>query len=336
MTGLALDPVLTFADIARMIDRAVRDKSYRATPLGALVGRYVRWCRNERGLVELTTIKDYEATLARMSVTLAKLEPADVTLDDLRLVIDLWADREPNTRRKVTSAIRSFWRWAEEEGFVERSPAVRLRTPKRPSKAIGLLPAVDTQLLGVAETARDRLALLVLLDYGVRRSELTGVQVRDLDLGRRTLTVFGKGQKARVLPVRGRIVQAADEYLLTTLRFLDRTPEPDDFLLYSEWRNGAGIYRAEPKRRMPPQTAHRWWYYHLQRAGIVGRDVERGMNMHRARHTFATELRRDSKDLGVVQRMLGHEDIHTTEAYYGHYDMSDLEAAMEQFMRGRR
>jgi site-specific recombinase XerD len=57
------------------------------------------------------------------------------------------------------------------------------------------------------------------------------------------------------------------------------------------------------------------------------------MNMHRARHTFATELRRDAGDLGVVQRMLGHSDIHTTEAFHGHYDLTDLEAAMEAFPR---
>jgi integrase len=49
--------------------------------------------------------------------------------------------------------------------------------------------------------------------------------------------------------------------------------------------------------------------------------------MHRTRHTFATELRRDVGDLGVVQRMLGHSDIHTTEAFYGQYDLTDLEPA---------
>jgi integrase/recombinase XerD len=326
---------LTFGDIARMIEQAVRDKTYRQTPLGALVGRYIRWCRNERGLVELTTIKDYEATLARMAVTLARHQPGDVTLDDLRLVIDLWADREANTRRKVTSTIKGFWRWAEDEAHVERSPAARLRTPKRPKHAVPLLPAVDTQLLAVAETVRDRLALLVLLDLGVRRSELTGIMCRDFDLGRRRLTVFGKGQKHRVLPLRGRIVNVCDEYLLTDLRFLERTPEPDDYLLYAEHRNGSGIYRATPKARMNGQTAHRWWYYLLQAAGVVGKDVERGMNMHRARHTFATELRRDAQDIGVVQHMLGHEDIATTEAYYGHYDLTDLETAMEQYMKGR-
>ena len=187
--------------------------------------------------------------------------------------------------------------------------------------------------------------LTVLLDLGVRKSELGGVMVRDLDLGRRILTVFGKGQKERVLPVRGRLVLLAEEYLLTELpehtAIVDgerlrvrRTPEPDDYLVYPEWRKGGKVHKARPKEPMPRQTLHRWWYEHLQRAGLVEADVERGMNMHRARHTFALELRRDS-DLGVVQHMLGHEDIHTTEAYYGHYDLTDLERAMEAFASRR-
>lgn len=78
------------------------------------------------------------------------------------------------------------------------------------------------------------------------------------------------------------------------------------------------------------------WSYLRHTAGLVEKDVEHGLNMHRARHTFATELRRDAGDLGIVQRMLGHADIHTTEAYYGHYDLSDLEKAMEQFARRER
>jgi len=212
-----------------------------------------------------------------------------------------------------------------------------LRRPKLPKKAIDLLPdLVDTQMLAVADSQRDRLALMILFDFGIRRAELLGIRVRDIDLARPTLTVFGKGQKHRVLPIRGRVILAAEEYLLTPLRFLKRQPEPDDYLLYSEWRNGSGIYRAHPKEPMPPQTAHRWWYRHAEAAGLVGTGIESGMNMHRPRHTFATELRREVGDLGVVQRMLGHSDIHTTEAFYGHYDLSDLERAMEQFSKGRQ
>jgi site-specific recombinase XerD len=106
---------LTLANAARIIREAVKDKSYRATPLGLLVGRYLRWFRNEWGATA-TTIRDYEAILARMSLALADREPPDVTVEDLRDVIDLWADREARTRAKVTSVVRAFWAWAEEQG----------------------------------------------------------------------------------------------------------------------------------------------------------------------------------------------------------------------------
>ena len=116
---------------------------------------------------------------------------------------------------------------------------------------------------------------------------------------------------------------------------IDRPPEPDDFLLYSEWRKHGNVYRVGEKTDAATVRAPV-----VVRAPATRRarrqDVQRGMNMHRARHTFATELRRDTDDLGIVQHMLGHADIHTTEAFYGHYDLTDLERAMEKFARGRR
>jgi site-specific recombinase XerD len=75
-------------------------------------------------------------------------------------------------------------------------------------------------------------ALLVLLDCGVRRAELAGIRIRDFDRARRQLTVFGKGQKERVIPLRGRIVMALRAYLGEPLEFIGRRPEPDDYLLY--------------------------------------------------------------------------------------------------------
>jgi hypothetical protein len=79
---------LTLGEAARIIREAVKDKSYRSTPLGQLVGRYLRWFRNEFGATP-TTLRDYEAVLARMSLTLADKDPIDVSVDDLRDVIDI-------------------------------------------------------------------------------------------------------------------------------------------------------------------------------------------------------------------------------------------------------
>ena len=98
---------LTLAEAARIIREAVKDKSYRKTPLGQLVGRYLRWFRNEYGATE-STIRDYEAVLARMSLLLADREPLEVSTEDLREVIDTWAMRHARTRAKVTSVIPSL------------------------------------------------------------------------------------------------------------------------------------------------------------------------------------------------------------------------------------
>src|SRR6266542_5915203 len=83
---------LTLGEAARIIREAVKDKSYRSTSLGQLVGRNLRWFRNEYGATP-STLRDYEAVLARMSITLADKEPIDVSIDDLRDVIDLWGER---------------------------------------------------------------------------------------------------------------------------------------------------------------------------------------------------------------------------------------------------
>jgi integrase len=327
---------LTLAEAASMMRQAVKDKSYRATPVGLLVGRYLRWFRNEWGATA-TTIRDYEAVLARMSLTLADKDPLEVTVDDLRDVIDLWADREARTRAKVTSVVRAFWTWAEDQDQVPFSPAAKLRRPRAPRKTAPLLPqSADARLLNAATTARDRVGLLLLLDLGIRRSELTGIRPSDIDLGRRQITVFGKGQKSRVIPLRGRLVLEIEAYLLEPLQLLERLPEPDDYILYPEKRTGGRrLLAAYPKRRMSGPTVHRWWYRHAEAAGLVGAGMTSGLNMHRARHTFATDLRRVA-DLGATSQALGHSDLSTTASIYGHYDLSDLERAMDALARSRR
>jgi integrase/recombinase XerC len=327
---------LTLSEAALMMRSAVKDKSYRATPLGLLVGRYLRWFRNEWGATA-STLVDYESILSKMALTLADKDPLEVTVEDLRDVIDMWSEREARTRSKVTSVIRAFWTWAEEQDQVPFSPAAKLRRPRAPRKSAPLLPVnTDARLLNATRTPRDRVAVLFLLDLGVRRSELTGIRPRDIDLSRRQVTVFGKGQKSRVIPLRGRIVLEIERYMLEDLPFLKRPPEADDFLLYPEKRSeGRRIIAAYPKKRMSGPTIHRWWYRRLQEGGVVGEGMTSGLNMHRARHTFATDLRRVA-DLGAASQALGHSDLSTTASIYGHYDLTDLERAMEALAKSRR
>lgn len=332
---------LQLADAARIMQAAMKDKSYRSSPLGTLVGRYIRWLRNEYGATP-ATIRDYEAILARMSLTLAHRDVIEVSIEDLRDVIDTWAMQSARTRQKVTSVIRAFWSWAEEQGHVAISPAARIRRPRAERKVAEVLPMnARPRLLTAAKAPRDRLGLFCLLVIGTRRAELAGIQVRDFDADRGWVRVRGKGQKERLLPLRGPILAELRLFLSTDLPNVSpaRPPQGDDYLLYPIRRYAAGkgsegqmVYRfvGFPKDRPSPQAVHRWWYRHAQAAGLVGPGVTSGLNMHRARHTFAMELRRVA-GIDAASHALGHADLSTTLSVYGHRDDSDLETAMEQY-----
>lgn len=339
-----LDIALTGADLARMMrELQVKDKSYRKSALGTLVGRYIRWLRNEYGATA-STVRDYEAILARMSLTLADRAVIEVSVDDLRDVIDLWSLQTARTRAKVTSVIRAFWAWAEEQGHVAISPAARIRRPKTERKVARVLPLnARPRLLGVARAPRDRLGLFCLLGLGLRRAELAGIQVRDFDADRGWLRVRGKGRKERIMPLRGPILAELRLFLVSDLPHVGRPPQADDFLLYPVDRRAAGkgaegqmIYRyiGRPKDRPAAQAVHRWWYRHAQAAGLVGPGVTSGLNMHQARHTFAKELRRVA-GLDSASQALGHADVSTTLGIYGHQDEEDLERAMESYAQWR-
>ena len=327
---------LTLAEAAAIIDAAMRDKSYRASSLGQLVGRYLRWFRNEWGATD-ATLRDYESVLAKMSLRLAHLEPPEVDVEDLRAVIDdYWGDASARTRQKVTSVVRAFWTWVESEALVPFSPAARLKRPRAPRPVAPLLPAgADSRLLAASSEPRDRVALLCLLDLGLRRGGVAGLQVRHFDLARRTVTVTEKGQKARTLPLRGRIVLELEQWLLTPLVGVERQPEPDDYLLYAVKRFNQGkVVRGYPKRPPSVQYVHRWWYRRLESAGMVGEGVRSGLNMHRARHSFATDMRRVG-GIDAASHALGHADLNTTLSIYGHRDSSDLDRDMEGYAQWR-
>ena len=142
------------------------------------------------------------------------------------------------------------------------------------------------------------------------------------------LRVYGKGRKERLLPLRGPVLAELRLFLSTDLPHVGRLPEPDDHLLYPTKKVYAGrgpegqqklAVRAYPKKRPSPQAVHRWWYRQLQAARLVGRGVTHGLNMHLARHTFATELRRVA-GIDAASQALGHADLNTTLEIYGHRD----------------
>jgi len=156
---------LTLAEAARMMRQALRDRSYRATPLGLEVARHYRWKKNEWGATA-ETLRDYEAILAKLA-----LDHADLELSDFEPPVVRNGCASSST---IAGATGRCGRGRGCEGDLRKMLAAQTRQ-------------------------RDRVALLLLFRLGLRKSELARVQFAHYD--GRNLTVFGKGGKVRYLPV---------------------------------------------------------------------------------------------------------------------------------------
>ncbi len=348
---------LELQSAARILRDALRDESYRSTPLGLEVARYIRWKRNEWGATP-ETIRDYEPILARLALFHADLELADfappVGVERCRECWDhYWGDLTPRTRAKVLSVWRDFFDWAIREGHAQYgNPARAMASPKK--RGVKREPfggnLVD-KVIGSQVYLADRLGCELILKYALRRAELAGVRFNDFDFERQRLIVTGKNGKVRRVPI-------IDEHLWRDLAALQLEigATPDHSLLYKTDRRkvrcdaneaeeivqlGRGrfaYYRARETRDhttgIVPRSVHTWWYRCLKTAGVV-EDELRGFNMHRGRHTVASDILRRSGNIVAAQLMLGHTDPKTTIDAYASFDDSDLEAVLRSIAEGR-
>jgi tyrosine recombinase XerC len=208
---------------------------------------------------------------------------------------------------RKASAIRSMLAWAVARGMLESSPVGELPLPKldrplprvlKPAEAIALceLPPGD-EPTGL----RDRAALELLYGSGLRVGELCGLDLEDLDLTGKTVLVTGKGRKERKVPMTDHAVRALRKYQdEARASFLERAPRPPD--PYAVFLNRRGA-------RLGPRSV---------RAVVAKYLVAEGrapVGPHALRHSFATHLLDGGADLRVVQELLGHESLSTTQIY---------------------
>lgn len=318
--------VSALAEASRIMREALKDRAYRATPLGLEVARYYRWKRNEWGATE-STLRDYEAILARLCLDHADLELLDfeppVGTERLREFWDRhWSDRSPRTRAKVLSVLRDFFAWGVRERNLHGDPTTPIRAPKKRGVERQTVGAATVLRLIAAQTRmRDRIALLLLFRLGLRKSELAHVQFKDFSYAGRRLRIYGKGGTNILVPVPDEIRLA-----LSTYTTVERC-KPGEYLLYPEkiGRTGAvgmGVIWEDRMAPMTSSTLHRWWHRRLQDAGLPPRP------MHEARHTAITEFLRKTGNLKLAQQLARHASIQTTADIYAHLDDADLERAL--------
>lgn len=214
---------------------------------------------------------------------------------------------------RLLSAVRGLYRYLNREGVCDHDPANGLSAPKGERR---LPRTLDTdralQLLdgGVEDdflARRDQAMLELFYSSGLRLSELTSLNLEQLDLPAGLVQVHGKGSKTRVLPVGRKAREALEQWLV--LRALSNPP--DD-----------AVFISQKGRRLGPRAIQ----LRVQAAGE--RELGQKLHPHMLRHSFASHLLESSQDLRAVQEMLGHADIATTQIYT-HLDFQHLAAVYD-------
>ncbi|MDO8107683.1 site-specific tyrosine recombinase XerD [Isoptericola sp. b441] len=269
----------------------------------------------ERGLAA-HTVAAYRRDLARYCAFLTEHgrdDLADVTAPDVRdyvLAVRTGSDGRPalaaSSTARMVAAVRGWHRFAAVEGWTPGDPAASVKPPSRPRR---LPKALRIEQVGALLDAagqgdgpvpvRDRALLELLYSTGARISEVVGLDVDDLDLETCQVLLRGKGDKQRVVPVGSYAVDAVQAYLVRA--------RP---ALASRGRGTPALFCNTLGRRLSRQSA---WAVLRSAAGRAGLTV--AVSPHTLRHSFATHLLAGGADVRVVQELLGHASVTTTQIY---------------------
>jgi integrase/recombinase XerC len=275
--------------------------------------QFLDYLHHERGLSPRTR-SAYPRYLSLIYNELKRLElddPGRVNEHQVRSMIARLHRRGlgPRSLQRLLSAWRSFFRWMMREGFADQNPATAVKAPKAPAK---LPPTLDTeavtQLLDIKEDTplaiRDKAIMELFYSSGLRLSELAGLHWDQIDPASGLITVTGKGNKTRVVPVGSYAAKALTAWRKVRATFAG-FEEPHIFV----------SNRGTPISVRTIQSRVRYW---ARKQGLPQQ-----VYPHLLRHSFASHMLESSGDLRAVQELLGHADISTTQVYT-HLDFQHL------------
>jgi site-specific recombinase XerD len=276
-------PTLLLAEAARIQREAVRDKSYRAFPIGSEVRRFLQAKRIERH-VSPATIESYEGVLAKFALRHAdfeSLEPFAHPQEGPSLIIEFldhyWGDADEATMKHRMSVLGSFFEWAYRTDRISANPMGRVQRPRK-RKVGAARPRVPEPhvalLVSAAPTLRDQAGLLLLGRLALRKNDLRELQLGDVDLGRDEIFLrHAKGGKEHVLPL-----AFPDVRETLYLHLQERGGRPDEYLIYP---------KSNRTRPMSPAGIDQWFGRMVEAAGLAG------YTMHQLRHAAIDQVRRD-------------------------------------------
>lgn len=271
-------------------------------------------------------IRDVEKLISYLNTE--GIDPLDAKLEHLESFLAHLHDKKITARSqaRILSGIRSFYRFLVLEECITADPTLLLESPKIGMKLPEVLSLEEIDMLIGAidlskrEGQRNRAIVEILYSCGLRVSEACDLKLSDLYLKEGFIKVEGKGSKQRLVPISERAIAEIMDYLIDRAE-IDIKPGHEDYLFVS----------AHFRKRMSRITM-----FHIIKELAEQIGLKKTISPHTLRHSFATHLLEGGANLRVIQSMLGHEDIGTTEIYT-HIDVHRLRSEIiEHHPRNKR
>lgn len=262
-----------------------------------VISQYLEYLELEKGLSS-NTIDAYRRDLYSFAEGVEEIEDVD------RLAINLFVRKlkerkyAPTSIIRKVASLRGFFKWADSMNIISKNPASTLEQPKVPQR----LPKVIT-LKEIEEMLHSNLSPLqtvimeLLYSCGLRVSELVNLKINDIDLSSKYVRCFGKGSKERLIPLGERAKSA----VLNFLPYRDLAVKKYNL-------NSKKLLVSDTGRLLTRQDVYD--FIHTR-----GKIIHKNISPHTLRHSFATHLLENGADLRVVQELLGHSDVSTTQLY---------------------
>ncbi|MGL4412567.1 MAG: site-specific tyrosine recombinase XerD [Bacteroidales bacterium] len=284
-----------------------------------LIDRYVGYLKFEKGLSD-NTISAYTTDLSKL-LQFAREESKDLTKltpNDLHLFITKLVDLGINarSRKRILSGVKAFFQYLLIEKYIESNPSELIESPRIGLKLPEVLSLeeidriIDCVDLSKLEGERNRAIIEVLYSCGLRVTELCDLKFADIFPDEGYIRVIGKGDKQRLVPISESALTYIEYYGESRSLFMNGSKE-QDYVFVS--------------RRGKPLTRMMIFNIITKHAELAG--VRKKISPHTLRHSFATHLLERGANIRVIQQMMGHESITTTEVYL-HLDKSTLREAV--------
>lgn len=289
-------------------------------PIEDILKEYYTYLRLEKSLAE-NSVAAYRRDLNKLIVFLQGKNLVDATLEDLQDFVYEQSKTTTNTRSqaRMISGIRSFYKFLIYNRYIDTDPSELIDLPRLDDRLPKVLTVeeIDAMInaidLSTNEGHRNRAIIEMLYGSGLRVSELVSLQLSNMYFSEGYMLVEGKGKKQRLVPISPE-AEKQFKYWYEDRSHWDIKPEAVDLAFVN--RYGRPITRAmifEIIKRLAAEAG-----------------IQKTISPHTLRHSFATHLLQNGADLRVIQQLLGHESITTTEIYT-HLNIHDLRDAIIKY-----